>query len=254
MSDAIEPVADTAWMRNAFVDVQTELALKIKRASASIDHSGAKGAVNEEHWLELFRAYLPNRYQVASAFIIDSRGGRSQQIDLVVFDRHYTPTLLDQQSHRYVPAEAVYAVFECKPHLDKSYLEYAGEKAASVRRLHRTSVAITHAGGGFKPREPFPIIAGIVAARSSWTDGLGDAFRANLPSGEAERLDCGCALEDGAFDDFSGELEVMGADGALIYFLFRLLGKLQSLGTVTAIDWSAYAAILTPPADAQARD
>ena len=254
MSDAVEPDADTAWMRNAFVDVQAELALKIKRASASIDHSGAKGAVNEEHWIELFRAYLPNRYQVASAFIIDSRGGRSQQIDLVVFDRHYTPTLLDQQSHRYVPAEAVYAVFECKPHLDKSYLEYAGEKAGSVRRLHRTSVAITHAGGGFKPREPFPIIAGIVAARSSWSDGLGDAFRLNLPSGEDERLDCGCALEDGAFDDFSGALEVVGADGALIYFLFRLLGKLQSLGTVTAIDWSAYAAIVTPPADAQTQD
>jgi hypothetical protein len=45
----------------------------------------------------------------------------------------------------------------------------------------------------------------------------------------------------------------LGADGALIYFLFRLLGKLQSLGTVTAIDWSAYAAIVTPRADAQAR-
>jgi len=111
------------------------------------------------------------------------------------------------------------------PHLDKSYLEYAGEKAASVRRLHRTSVAITHAGGSSKPREPFPVIAGIVAARSSWADGLGYAFRSNLPAGEDERLDCGCAPEDGAFDDFSGELEVVGADGTLIYFLFRLLGR-----------------------------
>ncbi len=249
----MESAAGAAWMRSAFVDVQAELALKIKRTSASINHSGVKGAVNEEHWIELFRAYLPNRYQVASAFVIDRLGGCSQQIDLVVFDRHYTPTLLDQQSHRYVPAEAVYAVFECKPHLDKGYLEYAGEKAASVRRLHRTSVAITHAGGGFKPREPFPIIAGIVAARSSWADSLGDAFLSNLPAGEDERLDCGCALEGGAFDDFSGALEVVGADGALIYFLFRLLGKLQSLGTVTAIDWAAYASIVTRRADAQAR-
>jgi len=32
------------------------------------------------------------------------------------------------------------------------------------------------------------------------------------------------------------------------------LGKLQSLGTVTAIDWSAYAAIVTPPVNTQARD
>lgn len=34
---------------------------------------------------------------------------------VVVFDRQYTPTLLDNDKHRYVPAEAVYAVFECKP-------------------------------------------------------------------------------------------------------------------------------------------
>ncbi len=236
--------ADLAWMRQAFMDVQTELAFKIKRASSSIGHSGTKGAVNEEHWLEIFRAYLPNRYQVASAFVIDSLGGRSQQIDLVVYDRHYTPTLLDQQSHRYIPAEAVYAVFECKPHLDKAYLEYAGEKAASVRKLHRTSVGITHAGGAYTPRAPFPIVAGILTARSSWVDGLADTFISHLPTETDEVLDCGCALEHGAFDRFDGDLAVRGPDGALIHFLFRLLGKLQSLGTVTAIDWSAYAAIL----------
>lgn len=236
--------SDLAWMRQAFIDVQTELAFKIQRANSSIGHSGAKGAVNEEHWLDIFRAYLPNRYEVASAFVIDSLGGRSHQIDLVVYDRHYTPTLLDQQSHQYVPAEAVYAVFECKPHLDKAYLEYAGGKAASVRKLHRTSVAITHAGGAYSPRPPFPIVAGILTARSSWADGLGDTFISHLPTEADELLDCGCALDDGAFDRFEGELRVRGADGALIHFLFRLLGKLQSLGTVTAIDWSAYASIL----------
>ncbi|MNT54558.1 hypothetical protein D3C72_1917290 [compost metagenome] len=51
-------------------------------------------------------------------------------------------------------------------------------------------------------------------------------------------------MDSGAFDQFDGELKVRGSDGALIHFLFRLLGKLQSLGTVTAIDWSAYAKIL----------
>jgi hypothetical protein len=240
-----EDPSDLEWMRQAFIDVQTELAFKIQRANTSITHPGAKGAVNEEHWIEIFRAYLPNRYEVASAFIIDSLGGRSQQIDLVIYDRHYTPTLLDQQSHRYVPAEAVYAVFECKPQLDKAYLEYAGEKAASVRKLHRTSVAITHAGGAFTPRAPFPIVAGILTARSSWADGLGDTFRSHLPTQADERLDCGCALEAGGFDLFDGDLAVRGPDGALIHFLFRLLGKLQSLGTVTAIDWGAYARILS---------
>jgi hypothetical protein len=236
--------ADTAWMRDAFVDVQAELALKLKRAAQSISHAGTHGTVNEDHWIEVFRSYLPNRYQVATGLVIDSLGNRSDQIDIIIFDRHFTPTLLDQQNHRYIPAEAVYAVFESKPHFDKSYLEYAGQKAASVRKLHRTSVSITHAGGTFKPREPFPIVAGIVAPKSSWTEGLGTSFEKNLPADDQERLDCGCALEHGAFDTFDGHLNVVGSEGALIYFLFRLLSKLQALGTVPAIDWSAYAATI----------
>lgn len=241
------PVDDTAWMKEAFVDVQTELAIKIKRASQSIEHAGTQGSVNEDHWIDIFRAYLPNRYEVATGFVIDSKGNRSEQIDLVIFDRHFTPTLLDQQKHRYIPAEAVYAVFESKPHFDKDYLEYAGAKAASVRKLHRTSVAIAHAGGTFKPKDPFPIIAGIVAPKSSWADGLGVSFNKHLPSSLPELLDCGCALNHGAFDNFDGALKLVPEEGALIYFLFRLLSKLQSLGSAPAIDWSAYAAIINKP-------
>jgi hypothetical protein len=235
---------DTAWMREAFSGVQAELEIKLKRALQSIEHAGTKGSVNEDHWIEIFRSYLPNRYEVATGFIIDSRGGRSDQIDIVIFDRHFTPTLLDQQSHRYIPAEAVYAVFESKPHFDKGYLEYAGQKSASVRKLHRTSVPIPHAGGTFLPKPVFPIISGIVAARSGWTDGLGESFKKNLPTNAMELLDCGCALEAGAFDTFDDRLKIVPEDGALIFFLFRLLSKLQSLGTVPAIDWATYASII----------
>lgn len=236
---------DTAWMRQAFVDVQAELQIKVKRAAQSISHAGTQGAVNEDHWIDVFRAYLPNRYQVATGFVIDSLGRRSEQIDIIVFDRHFTPTLLDQNNYRYVPAEAVYAIFKSKPHIDKEYLAYAGTKAASVRKLHRTSAPVTHIGGTSAPKEVFPIIAGIVALRASWKDGLGEAFEKNLPATELERLDCGCALEHGSFDTLEGQLRKFPPQGALILFLFRFLGKLQSVGTVSAIDWKAYADVIT---------
>lgn len=244
MTGEIDLIADTSWMREAFMGVQEELVLKLKQASRSISHNAVKGAVNEDHWIDVFRAYLPTRYEVASGFVIDSFGGRSEQIDVVIYDKHFTPTLLGQQNHRYIPAEAVYAVFECKPHFDKSYFEYSGQKAASVRKLTRTSVAINHAGGSFQPRPPFNIVSGIVAAKSSWIDGLGESFLTNLPGLGEQHLDCGCALDDGAFDSFDGELKLFPTEGALILFLFRLLAKLQSMGSVPAIDWTAYAKIL----------
>lgn len=245
MSKSSSVDADTTWLKDAFIDLQAELKLKLKRATQSIQHSGTKGAVNEDHWIDVFRAYLPNRYEVATGFIIDSRGQRSEQIDIVVFDRHFTPTLLDQQNHRYIPAEAVYAAIECKPHIDKNYLEYASQKAASVRKLHRTSVSISHAGGTFPPKTHFPIVAGLVAAKATWTDGLGASFEENFPSSVPGQLDCVCTLEHGSYDVFDGRRNVMDQDGALIYFLFRLLSKLQSMGSVPAIDWAAYAKTIT---------
>ena len=113
-----------------------------------------------------------------------------------------------------------------------------------MRKLHRTSVPIAHAGGTYDPKPLFPILAGIVAPKSSWADGLGEHFLKHLPAEESEQLDCGCALDDGAFDSFDGKLKVVRSEGSLIYFLFRLLSRLQSLGTVPAIDWEAYAAII----------
>ena len=65
------------------------------------------------------------------------------QIDIIIYNAQYTPTLLDQQDHRYVTAEAVYCVLEVKPLISKTYLNYAGDKAKSVRALERTSIAIT---------------------------------------------------------------------------------------------------------------
>lgn len=242
------PEADVGWLREAFAKVQVNLRAQMALASQSISHAGTMGSVNEEHWLDLFRSYLPNRYDVATGIVIDSKGRRSDQIDVVIFDRHFTPTLLDQKNHRYIPAEAVYALFECKPTIDKAYIEYAQDKAASVRRMERTSVAISHAGGTFKPKEPFRILAGLLAPQAAWADGLGDAFRRNLSADPIKMLDCGCALESGCFDRHDGGLLVSADQGALMLFLFRLLARLQSLGSVPAIDWAAYARIIRPDA------
>lgn len=238
-----EPGVD--FLRSAFASETDCLASQLA-SSDRIVHAGDRGEVNEQFFIDTFRRYLPNRYTVESAHVLDSHGNVSDSIDVVVFDRQYTPTLLDSDKHRYVPAEAVYAVFECKPLVDKGYLEYAADKAQSVRRLHRTSVGITHAGGTYPPKPLFPIVAGILAIRADWADGFGVTFRERHDELLGERiLDCGLAVRSGAFDSFDGELKVHGsAEHSLPIFLFRLLHKLQSLGTVPAIDWNAYGSAL----------
>lgn len=218
------------------------------RSSQRITHKGDRGQVNEEHFIDFLRAYLPNRYTVDKAIVLDSRGAVSHSIDIVVFDRQYTPTLLDVDKHRYVPAEAVYAVFECKSKIDKENLGYAGDKVASVRRLHRTSVEIHHAGGTFPAKKLFPILGGLLAAEVQWADGFGETFQKNHRALEGDRIvDCGYAASGACFDVFDGAdtYKNRPQGNALAYFAFRLLWKLQSLATVPAVDWMAYAQALS---------
>ncbi len=231
------------FLQSAFATEQECLRSALK-ASNRIAHDGDKGEVNEQHLIEALQSYLPDRYTVAKAIVLDSRGQTTDSIDIVVFDRQYTPTLLDNKKHRYVPAEAVYAVFECKPTINKSHLEYATDKAASVRRLHRTSVPIPHAGGTYQAKKHFEIIAGILAAEVEWVDGFkGKFLEHHVELVGDHRLDCGLAVSGACFDVFSpeGEYTFGPEDNSLVFFLFRFLQKLQSLGTVPAIDWNAYA-------------
>jgi hypothetical protein len=244
MSTNLPDPMNTEFLQAAFATEQECLISSLK-SSSRISHAGDRGEVNEQHFIGFLRKYLPNRYTVEKAIIIDSRGAVSRSIDVVVFDRQYTPTLLDNDKHRYVPAEAVYAVFECKPKVDKGYLEYAGDMAQSVRRLHRTSVEIHTASGKIAAKPHFNIIAGILALDVDWAEGFGSqAFRDAHAALTGDRVvDCGFAAQGESFDVFEGTGAYMFGprENALAFFVFRLLYKLQSMATVPAVDWMAYA-------------
>ena len=243
MNNTTSTPKNISFLREAFATEQECLVPKLK-SSRRITHAGDRGEVNEQHFIDFLRKYLPNRYTVEKAIVLDSDGNVSQSIDVVVFDRQYTPTLLDNDKHRYVPAEAVYAVFECKPKIDKGYIEYAAEKAASVRKLKRTSVDIYTASGKIAAKQHFDIVAGILAIEVDWKDGFGESFREiheKLP--KESTIDCGFAATGASFDTFAGPgAYTFGPpENALAHFAFRLLSKLQSLATVPAVDWMAYA-------------
>ncbi len=243
----IKQPEDEKFLRDAFTSEQSCLHVNLL-SSNRITHSGVKGEVNEQFFIEYLRKYLPNRYTVEKAIVLDSQGSVSHSIDIVVFDRQYTPTLLDNDKHRYIPAEAVYAVFECKPKINKEYLEYTGEKIESVRRLHRTSIDITHAGGKFPAKPLFDIVGGILAIDIEWVDGFGESFLKNHQRLKNNNIvDCGFATTGGCFDVFAenGAYKFGPKENSLAFFSFRLLSKLQTLATVPAVDWMAYANVLS---------
>ncbi|MBY5489916.1 hypothetical protein E0H93_29380 [Rhizobium leguminosarum bv. viciae] len=224
-------------------DIQQRLSI----ARKSFHHPGTKGDASEGVWIDLLEKYLPKRYQVAKAFVVDSLGNFSQQIDIVVFDRQYSPFIFTFENQTIVPAESVYAVFEAKQTADRTLVAYAQEKVATVRRLHRTSLPIPHAGGVYPAKPAIPILGGILAFESEWTPPLGKPFEKVLLDGDAERqLDLGCIAAHGHFNrDSSGGYQFVSESKPATAFLFKLISRLQFAGTVPMIDIDAYAEWLT---------
>ena len=221
-------------------DIQQKLAI----ARKSFAHPGTKGDASELVWLEMLQDYLPQRYQAASAHIVDSHGKFSDQIDVVIFDRQYSPFIFKYQGQTIVPAESVYAAFEAKQAINANMVEYAQKKVASVRRLHRTSLPIPHAGGTYPAKPLIPIVGGLLTFESDWSPAFGAPLeRALAVSDELERLDMGCVAAHGhfAFDPAAKAYSFTTEGRPATAFLFNLISTLQFSGTVPMIDIQAYA-------------
>jgi hypothetical protein len=246
----MEKQPKTVDLREIFLGLQTEMMASLSATKSVVHHPGAKGAGTELQWLNMLRSYLPERYAVNSAFVLDADGTLSEQIDIVIFDRQYSPFLFNKNFVTYVPAESVYAVLEVKPELNSDVVKYAGEKIASVRRLRRTSVPIPSAGGELQSKRPGPILGGSLVLNSGWKPAFGQPFvehLASLPTDQ--RLDFGCALQDGSFSVAYKKRRVPSVttsspQTSLIAFFLGLVSRLRALGTVPALDLSVYGRVL----------
>ena len=244
------------YLKSAFIAEEKVLLAQLEQAK-TITHDGTLGKVTENLFIKILKKYLPKRYKVTGAIIIDSNGEISDQIDIVIYDNQYTNTLLDQSGNIYIPCEAVYGIFEVKQQVNKKSLGYTAKKVESVRRLNRTSVEIYHAGGKHPPKKHFTILGGLIAYEAEWKDGLDSkSFKNAFSAFEGDKkVDCCLAIspkgrevektakgviKSGSFDIYDEAPCFVKKEPILIHFIFRLLYKLQNLGTVSAIDWCKY--------------
>jgi hypothetical protein len=219
------------------------VAQDLKIAREALGHPVAKGDGSEAVWTSLFRKYLPQRYAAAKGTIVDSRGLFSDEIDVVLFDRQYTPLIFQHENEIVVPVEAVYAVFESKQEINTGFIQYAQQKVATVRRLHRTSAQVQTIDGP-RTATPQPILGGFLAFESGWkTTPIDEYLSKALSSDQSDgRLDLGCIAAYGTFGcEGANCLSSAPHDRATTCFLLELITRLQGIGTAPAIDMTAYA-------------
>jgi hypothetical protein len=239
----------TDWsLATLLANLHEDIEQRLSIARKSFAHPGTKGDASEGVWLELLDTYLPKRYQAAKAHVVDSASNFSDQIDVVIFDRQYSPFIFKFQDQLVVPAESVYAVFEAKQTIFAGQVSYAQDKVQSVRKLLRTSLPIPHAGGVF-PAKPLPyILGGLLTFESDWNPPMDEPLLTALGNEVDRRLDLGCVAAHGIFQTVdSGGYEIKLQGKPATAFLLELIARLQMSGTVPMIDVRAYAKWLVGP-------
>lgn len=253
-----------------FKGLQSQMTAQLNTNREFIEHPGSKGDALENAWIEWLRNYLPNRYSVDKAIVIDHEGNTSHQIDIVIYDNWFTPFIFSQNGFHYIPAEGVYAVFEVKPDIagqsdGVSNIEYAGAKIESVRKLLRTSVTMINSGKPVGPRPMTKIIGGILCSTNTFTHKNNKTIETKMKSLKGlQSIDMGCIADYGSFFvDYDPDSEIMEngwdkylefydnrnfsgvkfskPENSMVTFFMQLTRYLQqAIGTVPAIDLSSY--------------
>jgi hypothetical protein len=115
--------------------VVKSLEVESKLAGLLLKHGGELGDAREALIADVLSRILPSAYDIGSGEIIDSYGGRSRQIDIVI-SRRDAPSLLLPGGTRLYLVESVVATIEVKSLVYEEGLTEALENCASVADLH----------------------------------------------------------------------------------------------------------------------
>jgi hypothetical protein len=101
-----------------FDKVAKRMRLDMDEAREALSHAGLKGSSFEDIFREFLRKYLPLSLDISTGQIIDSHGGITRQLDVIISDTAKTPIFYSKGEVRVIPIECVYAVIEVKAKLD----------------------------------------------------------------------------------------------------------------------------------------
>lgn len=118
-----------------FEEVSAQMQSDLRRTRAALDHSGLKGSAFEDTYRKFLRAYLPDSLDVSTGVAVDSNGGRSRQLDVIISDAARTPIFYRSGDTRVIPIECIYAIIEVKARLDSKELDRCFKNMESVRSL-----------------------------------------------------------------------------------------------------------------------
>ncbi len=124
-----------------------ELSLK-NEMNIKIQHNLEDGKYREYLVKRILSKIVPSKYEITNGFIIDSENNKSDEMDIIIYDKSYVPPFFDE-TYTVVPIEAVIAVIQVKTDLTWDQFEKAIKNLNSIDKLvSKTGGKIISANGG----------------------------------------------------------------------------------------------------------
>ncbi|MBO0609368.1 DUF6602 domain-containing protein [Myceligenerans salitolerans] len=116
--------------------VLRRLQAEVDGFNSIIGHKGEMGRENELSLSRVLASLMPLRYGVGSGLIFDSKGNRSAQTDIILYDAVNEPAILAQTNQVLFPVENVRGAIEIKTSINGAEIQDIGRKVKSVRELN----------------------------------------------------------------------------------------------------------------------
>ena len=121
-------------LKDKIVNVEAQMRAKLDEIRATLAHSGDKGALVEEVFRGFLQKYLPRRLAVGHGEIVDLKGQRSRQTDVVIVSEDHPFTFTPDLPGLFF-IEGVCGAGEVKTMLTAGELDKALESSCQSKRL-----------------------------------------------------------------------------------------------------------------------
>lgn len=121
-------------LKTKIASVENQMKEKLKEIRTTFTHPGDKGTGVEDSFRKFFRNYLPRRMEVGCGEIIDLKGGRSNQTDVIIVNEDH-PFTFTQDLPGLFFIEGVCAAGEVKINLTSEELLKSIENSCQFKKL-----------------------------------------------------------------------------------------------------------------------
>lgn len=116
-------------------DIFDNLELSLKNEmKIKIQHNLEDGKYREYLVKRLLSKIVPSKYEITNGFIIDSENNKSDEMDIIIYDKNYVPPFFDE-TYTVVPIESVIAVIQVKTTLTTVELKKSINNLNSIDKL-----------------------------------------------------------------------------------------------------------------------